>query len=231
MNPLDRSLRKSKRDPLALAGGAVLACGVFVSMSLTQLKIDYTPPSPPEPIQEFHLPPPPPPPPAKTPPKQTNVSINFNLPATSGPADVPIGFLDIDFGLSPKKLTETNVSVDETIENFQTEGVEDLAIYDYAEVTVKPRATYNPPLEIPGKLIGNTTKPVSFAYLCRVDTRGRASDIHIIDTDYPEAIPLLIEYVSSIRFRPAEKDGKKVNCLVRRKTTYIPSTSKSPFSL
>lgn len=231
MNPLETSLRRSKLHPMTFVGGILLAAGVFISMGLTQLKVEYTPPEAPAPLLQFHLPPPPPPPPAKIPPKKTAVSINFNLPATSGPADVPLGFLDIDFGLSPKKLTQATVSVSETIDNYQTEGVEDLTVYDYADVTEKPEATYNPPLDIPGKLIGNTTKPVTFTYLCRVDTSGRATDIHIIETNYPEAVPFLIKYVQGIRFAPAKKDGKKVNCLVQRKTTYTPASNKSPFDV
>ncbi|MBK1875724.1 hypothetical protein [Pelagicoccus mobilis] len=231
MNVLEKRLRKSKRNPLALLGGWVLAGSVFLSMGLTQLGIDFTPPEEPEPLTEFHLPPPPPPPPAKVPPKKTNVSINFNLPATSGPADVPLGFLDVDFGLTPKKLTENSVNVEDTIDSFKTDGLKDLAVYDYKDVTEKPTVTYQAGLKIPGKLIGNTTKAVPFTYLCRIDLQGRAKDIHIIDTPYPEAIPLMIEYVQNCRFKPAKKDGKPVQCIVRRKGTYRPSSSNSPFTI
>lgn len=231
MNALEKQLRRSKRNPLTFVGGALLAVIVFVSMGVTQLGLDFTPPEEPEPLTEFHLPPPPPPPPAKVPPKKTQVSINFNLPATSGPADVPLGFLDVDFGLSPKKLTQNSVDVSETIENFQTDGLEDLTVYDYKDVTEKPSVSYRPGLSIPGKLIGNTTKRVPFTYICRIDLRGRATDIHIIDTPYPAAIPLIMEFVRAHRFKVAKKDGKPVQCIVRRKGTYVPSSSKSPFSI
>lgn len=231
MNILDKRLRRSKSNPLSLLGGLLLAGIVFLSMGLTQLGIDFTPPEQPEPLTEFHLPPPPPPPPAKVPPKKTKVSINFNLPATSGPADVPLGFLDVDFGLTPEKLTENNVNVDDTIDSFKTDGLKDLAVYDYQDVTEKPEPIYRPSLSIPSKLIGNTTKPVPFTYVCRIDLRGRPMDIHIIDTPYPEAIPLMIEWVKGNRFRPAKKDGKPVQCIVRRKGTYVPSSNNSPFSI
>lgn len=231
MNPLDKKLRRSKLNPLSFLGGIVLAATVFLSMGLTQLGIDFTPPEEPEPLTEFHLPPPPPPPPAKVPPKNTKVSINFNLPTTNGPADVPLGFLDVDFGLTPKKLTQNSVNVEQTIDSFKTDGIEDLAVYDYKDVTEKPSLTYQPGLSIPGKLIGNTRKPVPFTYICRVNLQGRATDIHIIDTPYPEAIPLIREFVQSCRFKIAKKDGKPVQCIVRRKGTYIPSSSKSPFSI
>lgn len=231
MNPLQDQLRRSKLNPITFLGGLVLAGLVFLSMGLTQLGIDFTPPEQPEPLLEFHLPPPPPPPPAKVPPKKTKVSINFNLPATSGPADVPLGFLDVDFGLTPEKLTQNSVDVADTIDSFQTDGLDDLSVYDYKDVTEKPSVTYQPNLSIPGKLIGNTTKPVPFTYICRVDLRGRATDIHIIDTPYPDAIPILVDFVQSMRFNVAKKDGKPVQCIVRRRGTYVPSSNRSPFSI
>lgn len=231
MNILDRKLRRSTRSPLTFVGGAFLAALVYLSMGLTQLGIEFTPPEESEPLSEFYLPPPPPPPPAKTPPKKESVSINFNLPTTSGPADVPLGFLDVDFGLSPQKLTKSNVTVDDTIDSFETDGLKDLEVYDYADVTEKPSNTYMPPLKIPGRLIGNTKKPVPFTYICRIDLKGRATDIHIIDTPYPEAIPVILDFVRGCRFKVAKKDGKPVQCIVRRKGTYIPSSSKSPFSI
>ncbi|MDQ8186342.1 hypothetical protein [Pelagicoccus sp. SDUM812002] len=230
MNVLEKRLRSSKRSPLTFLGGILLAVVVFLSMGVTQLGIDFTPPEEPEPITEFHLPPPPPPPPAKVPPKKTQVSINFNLPATSGPADVPLGFLDVDFGLTPKKLTQNSVNVADTIEKFETDGIDDLAVYDYKDVTEKPSIRYRPGLTIPGKLIADTKKPVPFTYICRIDLNGRAHDIHIIDTPYPAAIPLIVEFVRGHRFKVAKKDGKPVQCIVRRKGTYIPSSNKSPFS-
>ncbi len=231
MNSLEKRLRKSKLHPLSFLGGVVFAVSVFLAMGLTQMNIEFTPPEEPEPISEFHLPPPPPPPPAKVPPKKTQTSISFNLPATSGPADVPLGFLSVDFGLSPKKLTPNSFDVDESIENFETDGIEDLAVYDYKDVTEKPSVTYRPILSIPNELIGNTRKPVPFTYICRINLKGKATDIHIIDTPYPAAIPLLIEFVQKSRFKVAKRNGKPVQCIVRRKGTYIPSTTKSRFSV
>lgn len=231
MNSLEKRLRRSKRNPLALIGGLALAGMVFLSMGLTQLGIDFAPPEEPEPLTEFHLPPPPPPPPAKTPPKQNNVSINFDLPATSGLADVPLGFLEVDFGLTPKKLTDASLNIDDTIESFKTDGLKDLAVYDYADVSEKPESIYKPELRIPSKLIGKTTSPFPFTYLCRIDLEGRPHDIHIIDTPYPDAIPLLKAWVKGIRFSPAKKDGRPVQCIVRRRGTYVPASSFSPLSL
>ncbi|EDY84305.1 hypothetical protein VDG1235_3936 [Verrucomicrobiia bacterium DG1235] len=231
MASLEQQLRRKKLSPVTFLGGIALAAIVFLSMGLTQLGIDFTPPEEPAPLLEFHLPPPPPPPPAKAAPKKTKVSINFDLPATSGPADVPLGFLDIDFGLTPEKITKSTVNVDDTIESFQTDGLDDLTVYDFVDVSEKPTTKYNPPLNIPPALINNTRDPVVFTYLCRIDTSGNATDIHIIDTDFPDAIPVLVRYVQNIRFTVAKIDGKPVNCIVRRKTTYYPSSTKSPFSI
>lgn len=230
MNPLEKNLRSSKLHPLTFIGGITLAVAVFISMGLTQLKIEYTPPEPPEPLQEFHLPPPPPPPPAKTPPKKTNVSINFNLPATTGPADVPLGFLDIDFGLSPKKLTQTTVSVEDTLDDFETEGVDDLTVYDYEDVTEKPDLIYKPGLSIPKKLIGGTKKPIELIYLVTVDPRGRPISVHFLYCDYPAAIPTLTDWVMQHRYKPAKKDNKKVTTVIRVKFTYR-AGDDNPFSV
>ena len=231
MKALDQQIRNSRRNPLIALGGGILAVFVFVAMALTQLGLEFVPPEESPPLTEFHLPPPPPPPPAKVPPKKKAVSINFDVPVTAGAADVPIGFLDIDFGLSPKKLTDNSIDVNDTVASFETDGLEDLNVYDYNDVTEKPRVTYNPPLNIPPNLIGRSRKPVSFTYICRVNTDGRATNIHIIDTEYPDAIPVLVEYVKRIRFKVAKKDGRPVSCIVRRKTTFIPSSASSPFSI
>lgn len=231
MNPLQEQLRRSKLNPITFLGGFALACIVFLSMGLTQLGIDFTPPEQPEPLLEFHLPPPPPPPPAKVPPKKAKASINFNLPATSEPTDVPLGFLDVDFGLTPEKLTQSNVSVEDTIDSFKTDGLDDLSVYDYNDVTEKPTVTYQPSFSIPANLIDYSSKPVPFTYICRIDLNGRATDIHIIDTPYPDAIPIFLDFVKNLRFKVAKKDGKPVQCIVRRRGSYIPSSSKDPFSL
>ena len=148
-----------------------------------------------------------------------------------GAGDVPIGFLDVDFGLKPKQLTQTQVDKIDTLDSYQTDGLEDLTVYDYSEVSVKPERRYKPPLNLPSRAIGHSSKPVTFIVLYRVTPKGRATDIHIIDCPYPEAIPYVKDYISSMRMKPAEKDGKRVSCLVRYKFTYIPSSNKSPFSI
>lgn len=231
MDALEKQMRRSKLSPLTFAGGLLLAGVVFVSMGLTQLNMTFVQSETSQPIQDFHLPPPPPPPPTQTPPKQTPVPMSFDIPVTEGEGDVPLGFLDVDFGLTPQKLTQTNIQIPDTIENFQTDGLEDLTVYDYQDVTEKPTTKFHPPLNIPGKAIANTRKPVPFTYICRVNTKGRATDIHIIDTPYPEAIPYILEFVESIRFNVAKKDGRPVNCIIRRKGTYYPASSRSRFSI
>lgn len=212
-------------------GGAVIACLIFVSMGMTQLNIEFEKPEEVQPIQDFYIPPPPPPPPAKTPPKKAISSMSFSIPVSEGEGDFPIGFLDVDFGLTPKKLTEASFNAPDSIDDYETDGLEDLTVYDYKDVTEKPSTKYQPALSIPGRYIGNTRKPVPFTYICRVNTKGRATDIHIVDTPYPEAIPYMIEFVKGIRFNVAKKDGKPVNCIVRRKGNYHPSGSGSPFSI
>ncbi len=231
MSALDQQLRRCRWNPAALAGSAIVACAVFVFMGLSQLDISYVRPEPDPPLLEFHLPPPPPPPKQETPPRETKVSINFNLPATSGPADVPLGFLQVDFGLTPKQLTESSINVADTISSFQTDGLEDLTVYDYKDVTEKPVRTYRPPIALPGKLIGNTKRPFEFIAVFRIAKSGRTSDIHIIDCPFPEAVPALTEWLSGFRYKPARKDGQAVDMLIRVRITYNPSSSASPFSL
>lgn len=231
MNILEGKLKQTKQGPVAFMGGLALALGVFISMGLTQLGIDFTPPEEAEPLAMFHLPPPPPPPPVETPPKKASVPISFDLPATTGPAELPLGLLKVDFGLTPQKLTKNNVSIDDTIDNFQTDGLKDLEVYDYNDVTEKPTNSYMPPLQIPGRLIEHTNKRVPFTYICRIGLDGRATDIHIIDTPYPKAVPAIMRFVKNCRFTVAKKDGKPVQCIVKRRGTYIPASSKNPFIL
>lgn len=231
MHVLDQRIRKSKRNPGAFLLGLVLACGVFICMGLTQLNIDFTPPDEPEPLLEFHMPPPPPPPKEEVPPKKiTPVSINFNLPAVAGPADVPLGFLDVDFGLTPKELTKTQINIDDSIDDFQTDGLIDLTIYTYKEVTQPAIARYKPPLEIPARLRDGSAKPFSFRALFQVTQTGRVTDVHILECPYPLAIPKLIEYCKNTRYSPAKKDGKKVNMIFQVRITFNPSGG-NPFSI
>ena len=229
MHVLDQRLALSRKSPLALFGGLFLAGLVFTMMALVQLNMRYTPAEPEPALAEFHLPPPPPPPVQKTPPKKTAVSINFNIPSVPGPADVPLGFLNVDFGLNPKELSQTNINVDDTIETYQTDGLKDLTIYDYSDVTEKPRQTYSPLLRLESRQISKTKKPFSFIIIVRITKRGRCSDVHIVDCPYPDAIPTIEEWVRGTTYRPARKNGQPVDCLMRRRITFRPRTG-SPFS-
>lgn len=231
MHVIEKRLRNAKLNPLGYIGGAFLIGSLFVTMGLALLDVKYVKQKEPEPLFEFHLPPPPPPPSMEEPPpKKKSVSINFNLPATSEPTAVPIGFLEVGFGLSPKVFTQSDINVDNTINNYQTDGLEEITVYDYRDVSKPPVRTYKPSLNIPGKKIGNTKRPFSVSYIALIDSKGIPVEVYIFDCPYPEVIPDFVAWIKSFRYKPAKKDGREVSCTIRRKVTYRPSTS-SPFSL
>lgn len=233
MNPLEKKLRRRKLGPTALIGGAAVSALVFASMGFTQLRIDYTPPPEAAPIQEFYLPPPPPPPPVKKDEaEQERLAISLGIDPDPGPGDVPLGFLQVDFGLKPQQLTQGQFDSLQTVDTYKTDGLEDLSVYDYQDVAEKPRASYTPAsLNFDPRHIGRTNKPFSFVLICRITKQGRTENIHIIDCPYPEAIPTIRRWVENTRYEPAKKDGKPVDCLMRRRITYTPAGGGSPFSL
>lgn len=230
MHPLEDRLRRSKRNPIAFLGGSLAAAIVFVAMGLTQLDVEYTPPPEPAPISEFHLPPPPPPPKVEQPKQTPNIAIDFDLPVTSDATSIPLAFLEVDFGLNPKKLVKTDLSVDDTIANYETDGLEDLSVYEMEDVTEPPKKIFQPPISIHSRKLGGSKKPFSFLAIYKIDTKGRVSNVHIIDCPHPAAIPELKEWLEDTRYRPAKKDGKRVNLMISVRITYR-TTSRTPFSL
>lgn len=231
MDHLEQTLNRNKNSLTAFLGGVLVAGAVFVSMGLTQLRIEYTPPEESAPIQEYHLPPPPPPANREEPKKEHKVSISFSLPTTPGPGDIPLGFLNVDFGLKPKQLTQARINAIDTVENYETDGLDELSVYEYKDVTEKPERTFLPALDLSSREIAYTKKPFTFIVICRITKQGRTSNIHIIDCPYPEAVPTLKKWIEGWRFRPAKKDGEPVDVLTRRHVTYNPSTGGSPFSI
>lgn len=226
MPNLEQSLRKSTANLLTLFGGTLLAAMVFASMGLMHFDIERPTIRETAPLNEFHLPPPPPPPKKDPPPKESNVSISFNIPAGSDPSDIPLGFLEVDFGLKPKQLAQARVNVDESLANYKTDGLDTLKIYSQSEVTEKPRRTYQGNLDIPAKysrLYGR--KPITFVVLYTVTAQGKTTNIHVLDCPYPEVVPYIQDYISSWRLKPATKDGKPVNSWVQHKFTYHPSAT------
>lgn len=209
-----------------------MAAAVFVSMGLTQLNIEYIPPEPAEPLTEYHLPPPPPPPESEPPPEEADVSIDFDLPISDGPADIALGFLDVDFGLSSKLLTQGDFNIDRSFAEYQAEGLESVEFYDYRDVTEKPETPRSkPPLNIPGKLIGGGKSAISFSIVCVVTKEGRAVNVAVIDTDYPEANSIVIRWIESMRFKPGRREGEAVNTAATFKFKYNPASAGDPFSL
>lgn len=232
MNPLERKLKRHKLGPGAMAGGVIVAALVFVSMGLTQLQIDYTPPPEPAPIQDYYLPPPPPPPAKKESVEQERLPISMGITPELGPGDVPLGFLQVDFGLKPQQLTQGQFDSLQTVDTYKTDGLEDLSVYDYKDVTEKPSISYKPSKpNFDPRHIERTTKPFTFVLICRITKQGRTENIHIIDCPYPKAIPEIRRWVEATRYEPAKKDGKPVDCMMRRRITYNPAGGGSPFSI
>lgn len=230
MQPLAKALQRQRRNPLSLLAAIGIATLVFGSMAVTQLNIKYVTPEPEPELLEFHLPPPPPPTPSEKPPEQTNVSINFDLPVTPGPGDVPLGFLNVDFGLSTKQLTESSLNVSDTIESYKTDELQDLEVYDYKDVTEKPSARFKPPISIPPRLTGGKNVDFEVIAFYLIDKEGRVSNVHIIDIPYPDAIPMISKWLTQFRYTSPKRNGKEVNMLIRVRFTYRAS-SGNPFSL
>ncbi|MDQ8186335.1 energy transducer TonB [Pelagicoccus sp. SDUM812002] len=223
-------MKRSGSGPTPYLGAIVTVMIVFISMGAMHTNIDIGQRSPTEPISEFHLPPPPPPPAEEPPPEKSNISISFNLPATDGPASIPLGFLKAEFGLKPQELTKTEFDIDESITNYQTDGLDTLKIYSQDEVTDKPKRTYHPKLDIPYRFLrGNKGKTITFIVLYTVTSQGRTENIHVLDCPVPAIIPFVESYIKGWRLKPATKDGKPVNSWVQHKFTYHPPDT-NPFS-
>ena len=229
---IDQQIKNCRFRPMNLFIGGALACGVFFLMGLSQLDLKYVEEEPPQPLMDIHLPPPPPPKEVQVVNRtaQSALSINFSLPMSSEPSSIPIGFLDVDFGLNPKILMQIDVSVEDSLDDFRTEEIKGLEIYDAEEVDTKPVRRYTDRLSIPNRYTKENNGVITFTYIARIDKHGVPVDIHFSQCSCPEAIPLLRKWVSLTRFWPARKDGHSVDCIIKQDVTYNPA-NQNPFSI
>ncbi|MDQ8203464.1 hypothetical protein [Pelagicoccus sp. SDUM812003] len=230
MLSLEQDLKHSARGFAPYLGALATAVAVFLSIGVMQsnIRVERQPET--EPISEFHLPPPPPPPQKEPPPEQNTVSISFDLPVVDGPSSIPLGFLDVDFGLKPQELTQTEFDIDDSIGNYKTDGLDTLKIYSQNEVTEKPKRTYHKNLDIPARYLrGHRNKPITFMVLYTVTAEGRTANIHVLDCPIPEIVPFIERYIEGWYLEPAKKDGKPVNSWVQHKFTFGANT-RDPFS-
>ncbi len=231
MLSLEQNLKQRKRGLANAFGGATITVALFLCMGLMHFDIKVAEPEEVQPISEFHLPPPPPPPEIEQPPQQNNLSVSLNLPVTQIPTNIPVGYLDVDFGLTPQALAQTNVNVDTTLDNFKTDGLDALKIYSQSEVTEKPKRKYQGELSVPPRirrLVGQ--KPVTVILLYTVTDEGRVTNIHVLDCPFPELVPYFERYVRDWRLKPAMKDGRPVNCWAQHKFIYRAAPA-DPYSL
>jgi len=183
-----------------------------------------------EELRSVVLPPPPPPPPQgqqslKAPPSLLNLEISHEdspvqlsysptplTPVISPPVIEPV------FDFSPDAFKPS-------LENYEASHV-----YSKAEVDQPPVVVYK---KVPGfnlELMGeNRYAKVSLMYI--VNTQGTVEAVSLVGSGGEQFDQVIMDAVRKWRFKPAIKDGNKVNCWVRQRVILKNTGGSSRFYL
>ncbi len=179
---------------------------------------------------DVYLPPPPPPPPPE-PVEEVEVSqVPIQVDVALNPDPVKLTVSPIETTLDAPSSISDRIEV--SLSEFNRPSVEvDLSsiVFEKSEVDQLPEKSFTPMPTMPSKIrkeVGDARIIVQLS----IDQKGKPLHVMVLNSPVPEARPYIIRDLKKWRFRPAKRDGQKVNCWVRFVLVYE-QTSSSPFSL
>lgn len=228
---LEHRLGKSTNSILVAIFAVVGTAVLFSAMTLSRLGEIEAPEEPPVAKLDVFLPPPPPPPPpeeivetiASKVPIQVDVALEpepmeLTVKPVEAKMDTPRGLSDrIEINLS--EYDRPSIAVD--LESI---------VYEKSEVDEPPSRSYTPLPDLPSRLkkqMGDGRVIVQIM----VDVKGKPVHVLVLSSPVPDAAPHIIRTLKRWRFRPAKKNGQKVQCWARFTLVFQSSSSSSPFSL
>ncbi len=180
-------------------------------------------------VRSVVLPSPPPPPPQtrqpvpsppslielEASPMDSSVQLSYSIspvaPATSPPVAQPV------FDFSPDAFRPTTGE-------FKARHV-----FSKSEVDEPPVAVYKKEPEFAERMMEeNRTAKIRLMYI--VNTEGTVEAVSLIGSGGAAFDEVVIDAIKRWRFKPAIKDGKKVNCWIRQRVI-LKSRSSSPFGV
>ncbi len=223
---LNKSTNSIRVAAFAIIGTAILFC----AMSISRLgEIDPTEEIEISKLDVFLPPPPPPPPPEEVIQEEAmQVPIQVDVTINPEPTKLTVRPVETNFDAPSQIVDRIEVSLTE----FQRPTVDvdlDSIVYEKSEVDRIPVRSHTPIPHLPAKI----KKKVGAARIIvqlSIDDRGKPLHVMVLNPPVAEARAPIISALKRWRFRPAEKNGRKVKCWVRFTLVYQESNS-SPFSL
>jgi TonB family protein len=172
-------------------------------------------PPPPPPRVEMLEPPPPMPVQLETAPSASAIKIALAPPSV--PAARPLAKPNFDF------------SPDAFRPDGETRTWSPDHVFQRSDVDQPPVAVFRKTPDIPFSLLRRIATPrVTLLFI--VTTDGKAKDIRLVHSVEPEFDARILDALREWRFRPAIRNGRKVNCMVHQGIT-VRTADPSPFSV
>jgi TonB family protein len=150
---------------------------------------------------------------------QPHPSRNNPLPipdlATSAviPMTLEIGNFDLQF---TSEIDTLKPSIEVTaFPTFDAAEIEDLGIFDIADLDFVPQLIHRPDFHFPAKLLRQGIDSGEITLDVKVDPRGRVTIIVVVDVSHPGLIEPAIQAVKKALFQSPMKEGRKVDMRYR----------------
>ena len=153
------------------------------------------------------------------PQQQTPTSRNNPLPipdlatAETTPMTLEISNFNLQF-TSELDTLKPSIEV-AAFPSFDVAEIEDLGLFDIADLDFIPQLIHRPDFHFPTKLLRQGIDSGEITFDVKVDTRGRVTVIGVVDVTHPDLIEPASQAVQRALFQSPIKDGRKVDMRYR----------------
>ena len=153
------------------------------------------------------------------PQRQTPTSRNNPLPipdlatASTTPMTLEISNFDLQF-TSELDTLKPSIEV-AAFPSFDAAEIEDLGLFDIADLDFIPQLIHRPDFHFPAKLLRQGIDSGEITFDVKVDTRGRVTVIAVIEVSHPDLVEPATQAVQRALFQSPIKDGRKVDMRYR----------------
>jgi len=232
MNSLESAYKQMLRSQKSFLGSAVVTALVFGSIVTTEFSIPKRAEESESSVPIYYMPPPAPtsydnePQPASSASTQT---VAFDYSFEDKPAEIALNFADVDLNAVPGVGMELALDIDRKFVATRPSAstIDGLVVYERGQVDQIPRRVYAPKPQVPYRL-GSVTANLIVLYI--VNEKGRAENIHILNTSDIRFNDVARRSIGTWKFKPAIKSGAPVNSWVQHEFNFNKGSS-SPFSI
>lgn len=232
MESLESEYRKPGRVVPAFFFSGLVTFGLFLAIPSTLISLKFSRPAEQETAPLYYVPPPAPPTEVVAPQPQASkaaqsYSIDFSM--SEKPAELSLDFLDVPIGHNIDSAVPLSLDAGRKFVASKPDlgNLDGFVVYERSEVDEIPYITFAPEPRVPYDMqrVG-----AELIVLYRVNAKGRAENVHVLDTSDERFNRLAKDAISHWRFKPAIKSGKAVDSWVQHIFSFQKG-SGSPFSL